>query len=59
MDTKGLKKALRKEIFLASKIFILGHNDLDLDAIGSIIGTNLIVKKLNKNPYIIIDDEYL
>lgn len=59
MDTKKLKRVLRKEIFLANKIFIVGHNDLDLDAIGSIIGMNLIVKKLNKKAYAIIDDEYL
>lgn len=59
MDTKKLKKTLRKEIFLANKIFIVGHNDLDLDAIGAIIGINLIVKKLNKKPFIIIDDEFL
>lgn len=59
MDTKKLKKVLKKEIFLANQIFILGHNDLDLDAIGAIIGINLIVKKSKKIAYTIVDDQYL
>ena len=59
MDTKKLKKVLKKELFLANKVFIIGHNDLDLDAIGAICGVNLITKKFNKKTYAIIDDEYL
>ena len=59
MNTKELKKVLKREIFLANKIFVIGHNDLDLDAIGAIAGINLIVKKFNKKIYTIIDDDYL
>lgn len=50
---KELNRILKKH----KNIFITGHRNLDLDAIGSCIGISLICKKLKKNSYIIIDDE--
>ena len=59
MDLKKLNKVLRKEIALSSNVFIIGHNDLDLDAIGAAIGISLISKRLNRKPYIIVNDNIL
>ena len=59
MDTNKLKNILIKKIFFSNNIFVVGHNDLDLDAIGAIIGINLIAEKYMKKIYTIIDDEYL
>lgn len=49
-------KKIKKYIKTSDKIFIMGHKNLDLDAISSNIGINYILKKLNKTCYIIIDD---
>lgn len=51
------KKKLAKEIKQSKNIFIMAHRDLDLDAIGSSIGMYMILKKLKKNCYLIIDDK--
>ena len=52
-ERRKLTKALRK----AKNIFIMGHRNLDLDALGSSIGLYLILKHQRKNCYIIIDDK--
>lgn len=51
------KKEFIKEIKKAKNIFIMAHSNLDLDAIGSSIGMYMILKKIKKNCYIIIDDK--
>jgi len=56
MNIKELKKVLKKELLLSSKVFIAGHNDLDLDAIAAAIGISLIAKKYHKDSYIVTDD---
>jgi len=59
MNTKELKKVLLKEIILSKNVFIIGHNNIDLDAFGAMIGISLICKKLRKKSFAIIDDETL
>ena len=39
-----------------NEIFITAHKNIDLDALGSILGMYYICKKYNKKTYIIIDD---
>jgi len=50
-------KELRKVIKKHEVVFIVGHKDLDLDAIGSALGMSYIVEKFKREAYIIIDDE--
>ncbi len=50
-------KELRKIIKNHEVVFIVGHKDLDLDAIGSALGMSYIVEKFKREAYIIIDDE--
>lgn len=50
------RKELNKAIKKAKNIFIMAHQDLDLDALGSSIGMYMLLKKKKKNCYIIIDD---
>ena len=50
-------KELRKAIKNHEIVFIVGHKDLDLDAIGSALGMAYIVEQFHKEAYIIIDDE--
>ncbi len=59
MEIVKLKKELIREIKRHSNIYIIGHNYIDLDAFGAILGAFLIVKKFNKKPYIIIEDKEL
>ncbi len=51
------KKELIREIKKSKNIFIMAHRDLDLDAIGSSIGMYMVLKKLKKTCYLIIDDK--
>ena len=51
-----LSERLEENIDGASKVFIVGHNNPDYDAIGSALGIATIVKFLGKDAYIIIND---
>lgn len=51
------RKKLIKAIKHAKKIFLMGHKNLDLDALGSQIGMYMFLKKKKKDCYIIIDDK--
>ena len=55
-DVKKLREILELEIKNSSNVFIVGHNNVDLDAIGSSIGLARLVKEYNKEVYIIVDD---
>ena len=52
-NSKKLKKLIRK----SKNIFLMAHQNLDLDAIGSCLGMYTILKKIKKECFIIIDDE--
>ena len=52
-ERKKIMHAIRK----AKTIFLMGHRDLDLDAIGSCIGMYTLLRKKRKKCYIIIDDK--
>lgn len=52
---KELSERLEENIDGASKVFIVGHNNPDYDAIGSALGIATIVKFLGKDAYIIND----
>ncbi|MBQ2639646.1 MAG: DHH family phosphoesterase [Bacilli bacterium] len=52
-EKRKIKRAVRK----AKTIFLMGHKDLDLDALGSCVGLSLLLKKKKKECYIIIDDK--
>lgn len=51
------KQKLKKKIKQAKSIFIMAHADLDLDALGSSIGLYIILSKMHKNCFLIIDDK--
>lgn len=55
-DVKKLRDILETEIKNSSNVFIVGHNNVDLDAIGSSMGLARLVKEYNKEAYIIVDD---
>lgn len=57
MGLKELKKTLTKELILSKDIFIVAHNNIDLDAFSSMAGFSLLVKKYRKKAYLIIDDK--
>lgn len=59
MNIKDLKKLLLKEVILAKNVFVIGHNNIDLDAFGAMIGIALICKKFRKQTFAIIDDDTL
>ena len=50
------RRKLNKAIWNAKTVFLMAHKNLDLDALGSQIGMNMILKRKKKKCYIIIDD---
>lgn len=54
---KELKIVLEREIVLSNQVFIVPHKNADFDALASAIGISLIVKKLNKPVYIILEED--
>lgn len=57
MKIQEAYRKIKRLIKHSKTIFIVGHKDLDLDAIGSALGIYHIAKKYHKDSYIIIDDE--
>ena len=41
----------------SDEVFITAHKNIDLDALGSILGIYYVANSLGKNAYIVIDDE--
>ncbi len=54
---QSLKAYIKNNINDVSKVFIVGHNRVDLDSLGSSIGLYELVKSLGKEAYIIVDDD--
>ena len=51
------RRKINKAIRNAKRIFLMGHKDLDLDALGSCIGMFRILKRKRKQCFIIMDDK--
>ena len=54
---KELKSKLENDMKKSSKIFIIGHNSPDFDAIGACIGIYQLAKFYKKQAYIIVEDD--
>lgn len=52
-------KEIKRKIKNHKTVFIVGHKNLDLDAIGSALGIYSIVENFHRQAYIIVDDEDL
>lgn len=57
MTIKKTRSKLINKIKKSEKIFLMGHYNLDLDALGSILGLYVLLQKKKKTPYIIIDEK--
>ncbi len=53
IDSNKIKELINN----SDNIIITSHKDLDLDALGSMLGMYYIANTLNKNAYLIIDDD--
>lgn len=59
METiKEFKNTLERVIKESEQVFIVPHIKADFDAIASCVGMYLIVKKLGKIPYILLDESF-
>lgn len=54
---KELNKVVIKELILSKEVFLVAHNNIDLDAFASMAGFSLLAKKYKNKVYIIIDDK--
>ncbi|MBR6112918.1 MAG: DHH family phosphoesterase [Bacilli bacterium] len=52
-----IEKEIKRIIKKSDNIFVSGHKDLDLDAIGACVGIKSIARHFKKECYIIIDDK--
>lgn len=53
---KNLKVNLESKILDTNNTFIIAHNGIDLDGLGSAVGLSLIPSFFNKDAYIVIDE---
>lgn len=56
LDIKKLKTDFESFVKNSERVVILPHKNADFDAIGSALGLAFAVRKLKKNPIIIVDD---
>lgn len=56
-DIRDLVKLLLKELILSREVFLVAHNNMDLDAYAAMVGFSLIAKKYNNKVYLISDDK--
>ena len=54
---KKLKNVVIDSMENSSKVFLIGHNNPDFDSIGSCIGLQVLATDLEKDAYIILEDE--
>lgn len=59
LEEMDLRRSLEKIINNSSKVFIVGHNEPDFDAIASAIGLQVLATKMHKDAFIVIDEEDL
>ena len=57
MSIKELKKTITKELIFSKEVFLVGHNNIDLDAFASMAGFSLLAKRYKNKVYLIIDDQ--
>ena len=57
MDIKNLKLNIEQKVLGAKRVVIVPHNRIDFDAIGSALGLAVIVKKMNAEPLIVVNDD--
>ena len=50
--------SLMELIGQSSQVFIMGHKNADLDAVGAAMGIGCMCRKKGKKPYIVIDKEF-
>ena len=53
------KEILTKSVKDCNAVYLVGHKNLDFDAIASLGAMALVCKRLKKAPYIVIDQEEL
>jgi len=56
-NIKELKVTIEEKVNSVNQVFIVSHNNADFDAIASAVGMSLIIKKLGKPVYIILDED--
>jgi c-di-AMP phosphodiesterase-like protein len=57
LELRSFKDTLVKTIESSSKVFIVGHNSPDYDALGAAMGLQVLAKSLGKDAYIVIDED--
>ncbi len=57
MSVLDYRRAFNRILRRSKHVFLMGHRDLDLDALGSALGMSSILQKFRKNCSIIIDDK--
>jgi len=57
MTITELAKEIIKKIKKSSRVYITGHKNLDLDALGAMTGMYLLAQKYKQQIYLIIDDK--
>lgn len=57
--TRAMMTAISDKIRSVDKVFVVGHKNLDMDALGSAVGMQLFASNVTENSYALYDEEQM
>lgn len=57
--TRAMMTAISDKIKTADRVFVMGHRNLDMDALGATVGMEFFASQLINDTYAVIDDEQM
>ena len=57
--TRAMMTAISDKIRSVDQVFVIGHKNLDMDALGSAVGMQLFASNITENSYAVYDQEHM
>ena len=57
--TRAMMTAISDKIRSVDQVFVVGHKNLDMDALGSAVGMQLFASNITEHSYAVYDDEHM
>ena len=57
--TRAMMTAISDKIRSVDQVFVVGHKNLDMDALGSAVGMQLFASNITENSYAVYDQDYM
>ena len=57
--TRAMMTAISDKIRIVDQVFVVGHKNLDMDALGSAVGMQLFASNITENSYAVYDQDHM